>query len=480
MAVFAATGGAFILSGRIPNRIFYDQELYHRPAINQFVAQWPNFDFWHYLSATTPGFHLLMAVVAKFISPAIVVLQTVALLITVALVGVLGWAVGGRARPALAVALALPFLFSPYVVGSGVWLLPDNLGWLGVLCILLIALRPRPSIRWMLAGGAVLLALVFVRQIHAWTAGLIWAAAWLGASKGARGPADVDASGESTTVASALFQSPKQRIPLAGLSLLATLPALALLALFIRYWGGPVPPVFQEQYHRISPAAIVYVPALFGVWGVFFAATWLPHLLRFWCTQRTLLLAVMLLSLLVAIVIPTNDFEAAKHTGLWGLAERFPTIGHTSPLLVALALLGAKTLAGLLFAIPVRQRLIFLAAVAGFSAANVANNDLFQRYIDPFALMLLALMCASARPAGSARLQAAGPVLLAVILAALSVRGVVARDAGGNPTYAHINDPPPPPRGKSQYDDPDDPTKLVPCQRPRPPMPPGKHFWPWG
>src|SRR5438309_1927264 len=75
--LFAAIGAAFIAAGRVPSRVFYDQELYHRPTINQFVQQWPHFDFWHYLSATTPGYHLLMAAAAKFISPSILTLQLV-------------------------------------------------------------------------------------------------------------------------------------------------------------------------------------------------------------------------------------------------------------------------------------------------------------------------------------------------------------------------------------------------------------------
>ncbi len=38
---------------------------------------------------------------------------------------------------------------------------------------------------------------------------------------------------------------------------------------------------------------------------------------------------------------------------------------------------------------------------------------------------------------------------------------------------------PPPARTLSIYDNPNDPnSKPVPCELPRPPMPPGKHFWP--
>src|SRR5205807_925172 len=75
---------------------------------------------------------------------------------------------------------SLPFAASVYVVSSAVWLLPDNAGWWGVLALMLISWRPRVDWRTWLLGGLVLLALVFVRQVHAWAAGLLIITAWLG------------------------------------------------------------------------------------------------------------------------------------------------------------------------------------------------------------------------------------------------------------------------------------------------------------
>jgi hypothetical protein len=198
----------------------------------------------------------------------------------------------------------------------------------------------------------------------------------------------------------------------------------------------------------------------------------------------------MLAALLFGLIVPTNDYAGARHTGLWRLAERFPTMGHTSLLMFSLMMLGMLPVTALLFAIPLRQRIIFAAAIAGFGAANMANNDLFQRYVDPFVLMLLALMSAtpkSLEPAPAANnpssltffrrrgIQIAGPLVLGAFFSAISLRDVT---EPSQPHYARIPDPPPPPRSISN--DPNDPySKPVPCELPRPPMPPGKHFWPW-
>src|SRR5689334_22088680 len=73
--VWLGLGILLILSDRIPTRADYDQKLYHLKAVQQFAADWPDFNFWHYLSATTPGYHLLLAAVWKFISPTVPALQ---------------------------------------------------------------------------------------------------------------------------------------------------------------------------------------------------------------------------------------------------------------------------------------------------------------------------------------------------------------------------------------------------------------------
>src|ERR1051325_5000199 len=357
VAIFGAACLAFIVSQRVPSRVFYDQELYPHPAIRQSVSQWPDFDFWHYESATTPGYHLLMAAVSKVISPSIVVLQVATLAISLALVGLLGFATARRTSPLLACVLCLPFVLCRYVVDSGAWLLPDNIAWLGVLAVLLVALRPRVTGRALILGGAVLLALVFVRQIHIWSAGLLWGAAYLQPARGAA------PGGEEPTLREALFGNIWARLGRAMLAVAATVPAWALVALFIRYWGGAVPPVFRQWYHSYNPSAVVFILALFGIWGAFFAATWVPHVVRAWRTARGWLVGSMLVALVVGIAVPTNDFEAAKHTGLWGIAERFPVVGHTSTVMLGQMVLGALSLAGFLFAIPIRQRLVFLAAV---------------------------------------------------------------------------------------------------------------------
>lgn len=70
----------------------------------------------------------------------------------------------------------MPIIASPYTLFPATFLLPDNMGWLGVVAMVLIALRP-PKWKTLILGGLVLCGLVLTRQVHAWTAGLLWVSA---------------------------------------------------------------------------------------------------------------------------------------------------------------------------------------------------------------------------------------------------------------------------------------------------------------
>lgn len=464
--MFAAIAIPLILSGRMPSRVAYDQQLYHEPTVRQFAAQWPRLDFFDYLSATTPGYHVYLAAVARLISPATAALQTASAAITAGLFLLLGWAAGRRAGVGRAVAVCLPVLASMYVMQAGVWLLPDNAGWLGVLAMLLIALRLAEGRgrtgALLLAGAAVLAALVLCRQIHAWTAGLLWVGAWIGGVRQDRGDTSPDAPG-SQSVCGLLFARPARRIGPTSLALLATLPAVAILAYFVWLWGGLVPPRFAEWYkprpfldsfRSPAPAFLLAVIACFSPFygGPFVAGVW-----RLFTCHRRWLAVTVVASAVLALVPPTSfDYDAGRRTGLWNLAARFPVVGgRTSPLIAGLAVMGGVAFAGWLTVLRPRERLVFLAAAAGFALSQTQSGEVWQRYVDPFVLILLALMAARAGGDGVdtadcrpwlRRLSVLGPVALALALTGVNALSAMrGKDTAGR-TIVRVTDPPPPTR----------------------------------
>jgi hypothetical protein len=397
--------------GDLRGRAASDQVRYHERAVREFASQWPHLDYSDYLSATTPGYHTLLALVCRFVSCDGGVLRGAGAILGAVLVGILAHACdrGGRPRGWV---LALPFACSMYVFGSAAYLLPDDAGWLGVLVVLMLALG-----RWrggwtLAAGGCVLALLVFTRQIHAWAMAPMWAAAWLGE------PRD----------GAPLLAPTRARAIRAAMALAASLPAIGVIAWFARLWGGLTPPTFAEFYARgVNPAAPAFVLSILAIGSVFFGAHLAPALRDAWAKHRGLL-ALAALAGLIAGAAPetTYDKEAGRWSGVWNVVDRLPTLADRSPLIVLLSIAGAVALAGWSVALSRRDRWVLLAAIAGFTSAQAASFQLWQRYSEPFVLMLIALMAARIPGAPEARGRGAvarwgGPALLACLLGVMSL-----------------------------------------------------------
>ncbi|HHN78425.1 MAG TPA: hypothetical protein ENK11_07120, partial [Phycisphaerales bacterium] len=338
----------------------FDQVNYHEPAILRFAEQLPRPDVSDYLSATTPGYHLVLAVAARVISPSPVVLQLVGALFTVGLLGLLTRWLTPRAGAGPAAAMGLGLAASIYVFSSGVFLLPDNAAWLGVLGVLLIALRPRIDRITLFGGGAVLLALVLTRQSHLWAAGTLWAAGWLGAEFHPK-------PGVVGEIRSLLSDFPA-RLRRLLVVMLATLPAFAAVGWFVHLWGGLTVPIYHDYMQGVNPATPAFILAQIAVIGAFHAGFWFRPGWELVRRKPGLVLGVLAMGVLIAVLPATTyDPDAGRYSGLWNIAKKFPDIGgHTNVFLLVLAPAGAAILAAWLAGLDARSRWIMLAALAGF------------------------------------------------------------------------------------------------------------------
>ncbi|MDP1660374.1 MAG: hypothetical protein Q8L55_00530 [Phycisphaerales bacterium] len=472
-----------IISGTTRGRAAYDSLNYHEKAARQFAQELPTPHLKDYLSATTPGYHLVLAAVGRGVGgigsdgvsayekdltpaqpdPRIAserrVLQLIGLCFTLAMLYLVGhW---GEARlravaakpgvPLAVLCLALPLVGSPYIYQSAAWLLPDNSAWLGVLVALLLAVRLRVGPAVIVAMGLVLVWLVLSRQIHAWVAGLVWAAAWVGASAPgdrAGGPLlslrDLFPRGGSRAVASRV-----------GLAVLCTLPAALVLGWFWRLWDHQlVPPTFVTWHHAgVQAATPAFVLSLIALFAPFFAVWLWPGVLGAWRSQRGWLLGASAAGVLLAVAPATAwDFDHGRFGGVWSLYRVAGEVGGRSLALMVLSPLGAAVVVAVLAGVTVRQRWVMLAALFGFAAANCANPQLWQRYHEPFVLLWLivagVLIAERAADAGEGNARRTwrlgGPAVLALVLGAVSVAMVVrARpeiDKGYRP--GHIETPP--------------------------------------
>ena len=374
----------------------------------------------------TPGFHWVLAGVARVGGLGDVGLRLVTLLFSVGIFGVLGTLLGRRCGPMLGALLVAPLMGSMYVANSGAWVLADNAGWFWVGVLSLSALFARPSIAWALAVGAAMLLAVWTRQNLLFLALPLWAAAWLSTES------------TDTTRANPFVAVParlKSLLPVA----LVTIPSILTIAYLYRVWGGLVPYEFQGQYDGANPSNIALQLAMLAGLGVFFVPVVLglgepgskARTLALLRRQAPwLVLAAAASAIFVANVPTTYDPKQGRAGFVWSAFERLDPIGHfgdTIPLVVLFAAIGGAMLVIVLACVPARQRWILGALCAGFAIAQAASSEVWQRYHEPFALLFLAITaCVAVHARGTAarRLPIAQTLPIALLAAGLAAMSV--------------------------------------------------------
>jgi hypothetical protein len=401
IAIFACIALPLILHNYDQGRAYYDQMTYHYPAIRHFLA---GGDFRDYSSATTPGFHLLLAAVARLISDSERVLKLASFLITVALIGWVALRVARQVSDrTVAVILILPLLLSIYFLPSGVWLLPDNLAWLSVFCALVLAQEYRDEGTWYVLVSITLAAAVFVRQSNAWLCAVACAVALA-----------------PTASWSDLDGIPRRLIRVS----LAIAPCLGVLVYFVRLWHGSVPPSFAEKHAAINFAAAPYFLAVVGFYGLFYLPVIWGPVVR---ASRHLLWWGALAGLTVGASSPTDwDQDAGRVSGLWNLARLLPSVAHRSVLIVSLAAFGGSIGAALLALASRRDRVIAAVAAVGFVAAQTLSHFVYERYYAGFVFLIMILLVAdiARRVAAVPRWALAGPAALALLNACVLAAGL--------------------------------------------------------
>ncbi len=400
---------AVILSGNLKGRAASDDLLYHWIAINQFAQQWPAPDLSDYASATTPGYHLVLSVFVKM-GLGHTGAQLLASLWTLALLGTMCWVVT-RHLGRVGALLVMPMLASVYVLFPGIWLLPDNAGWLLVLLIVLLALRESPGWGTWALSGVLLVVLVWLRQVHIWAAAPIWLAAWLGTTA------------QTPTGLLRLFSSPTQRIGRVLIAIGCTVPAFMTLAWFMGTWGGLVPPMFQDMHQGPNLATPGFMLMQLAVLSVFFSPILLPRLRMVWAHHWRWVLLVGCVGLLLGL-LPSSSYsvEQGRYSGWWNLIKTFPVVADRSPLFVLGSFLGSIALVLWLSLCTSRDAWIWIGLLVAFTLAQSANHASWQRYHEPMLLIMLVLILArSNQTQRTLSWVALSCVLLTLMLGAISV-----------------------------------------------------------
>jgi hypothetical protein len=408
-ALHGALACAGIFAGLEGTYAHADQVRYHAPTIAKMAAEMPSPVLSDYQSATAPGFHLMMSAL-RAIGADTIVLHAWNALLGVLLVAFATTLVAARAGGMVGVVFGAALGLSPYTLNPSIWLATDNLATLFVLAAFAAALPlavgrdPRSAVAGA-AASILAVAATFVRQIMA------YAAAFPGAAIVARACAE-----RRLPRATTLFA--------AGVALV---PSLALVGALVWLWGGLVPPSFQ-QYHGAggNPATPIYALALVGIWGLA-AFLGVPGFLRELFTPRIALVA--LLAGAACCLVPSNYVVHVRFGGvLWTIASKFPVVMERSLFLVPLAALGAAAI-GAYLRLWSRTHdttarglgAYALLALFGGVAAQTANSQCFERYLQPPVLVFTAIAATALAGRNYRVVPLVAAAALATVLSAMNI-----------------------------------------------------------
>ena len=346
----------------------FDEIRYHRPVIEQFARELPFVDLHNYESATTPGYHLLAALILRFTNTNTVrlVFFFVYLLLPLLILN----AVLVRAGPLAGVMSALTLIFSSYFISASVWLTTDNLALLFVLGSILAILKSFNVVnawRWLLLASLCTVGAILVRQIHLWLCGPLFL---------------------TTVIVSWRDNKLNLKALVAGLS--GCFFAVGIVAVFVVMWHGLTPPGFLKQHgSQWNTAALVYNLSLFGAFSILYWGYLVPS-----GNDWKILSSGAAVGLLIALAVNSAPGTEAGHWGgpFWYASSRLPVVADRSVLFLVFSPIGGAAFALWLKRTYNNHGWVILLACVAFTVAYTANHQVWQRYYEPFLLVMLALL----------------------------------------------------------------------------------------
>jgi hypothetical protein len=376
-----------IISGYGKGSNYADQMEYHLPTINKYSQDWPNLDLHEHGAASAPGYHIVLGILSRYFVVSTTSLQFFGVLITIGFLITMFLGLDKRVNTRLAFFLTIPLIYSIYIFQAGVWIMNDNPAIWCVLGMLLIGLRPRVDKWTYILGGLILFILVNIRQIHIWTASILWVLAFIGPVK--------ELSLKNIRNGVIVHQKILRKRLL--FSFIATLPAFLSLFYYIRIWGGFTPPKFKSFY-SISTINPSFFFTLFSIYGIFFIPYFFNELCFIVRTKYKSILLVLSLGFIIS-VLPHSNYSTAAHRygGLWNFVPHFPVIHERSPIFIIGGSLGIVFFYIISESLKIRkllrERLILSFCLFAFLAAHLVTYP-FQRYYEPFLLILLSFIAA--------------------------------------------------------------------------------------
>ncbi|MEP6636811.1 MAG: glycosyltransferase family 39 protein [Acidobacteriota bacterium] len=376
---FALTLPALLGLGK--SGIAYDEATFHVPTIKKILEAWPYLHITDVsLSATSPGYHYFIASISHLFGHSLLSYRLINNLVSLCLPLALYQSANRRLSPITATFVVAPLLTSSFYVKSASVVLTDNAALLFTTLSMLALIEFTDGRPATLRCGLTAALATAVRQLNVWLVGPMLL----------RFIIDQASLRAEPPVSRASIGTGRITLAIAGMSL----PILVVTALFAS-WGGLLPAHWRttSQSARISAAPLSYVLGLMAIFGLFYVGAIFDAKGIARCTRPLFVGAVI--GALVSVLSPTTyDANAGRWGGyLWSAAHYLPAWSARSSVFLLLCPIGGAILA--LLAAELwnsagrSQALIWLVAVVAWSSTGLVNRQIFQRYYEPFVIIML-------------------------------------------------------------------------------------------
>jgi hypothetical protein len=369
-----------------------DEESFHYPTIRDFWDDFPSIDLANYRSATTPLYHIILALGARVMGLNVIPLRLFSALFSLGCLLVFYTYLSKRGDRLKAFFFTALLLFSPYFIGPAIRLSTDNAGLLLALLAIYAMEFSAPTTRNFVLTNVLILAAVWVRQIYVWLLG-----------------------------AYVLFNLRRTEFALEGKTLIRliwpTLIPIVGLAYFVFLWKGLTPPPFAGHFsYGLNWDVPVFLVSLVGFYGLFFS----PWLLQLYRRKPGLLPFIVLMIFAAGYLLlhpVSNEYPLVDGSifyrggALWLIASRLPNFIGSALLFWVLFPLGLAFLYLMARYLASRREHLIMICFALWLTANITNKDTYQKYYEPLLFFFMGYVLVTIETKGE-KYAWIGPMLL--------------------------------------------------------------------
>jgi hypothetical protein len=379
-----------------------DEKSYHYPTVLALLEQFPNFDLVNFSSATTPLYHIVLALPSLIFGSDIVLLRLLNSMISLCcLLASYGY-LSKRGTKLKAFYFSIFLLLSPYFMGPAVRLSTDNMALLFLLLSISAMDVGLPNLLNFLRVNILILCTILTRQIYTWLIGVY--------------------------LLFYLLRKDKLKLQYIAQVVLPTLLPMVGLAYFLFIWGGLTSPIFSARHTSlgINWDVPVFIVSLVGLYGVFFGL-WLFIIFKKNQVQPfhlALLSGCAIAYLLLHPVsnqYPVIDPSLGDRGGaLWLIASHLPNFLSSSIVFWILFPMGLSCLFMMVRYLASRREYLLILCFILWLIANMSNIRTYQKYYEPFLVFWMGYVLVSVKTEGE-KYAWVGPVVLIVGFAGIAI-----------------------------------------------------------